>query len=96
MSTLAGEMIDLSYHEMKENFPTYMHLRWHLPLCKKSLDYVAVDGYISFELYSRIQTMKDGLGPAWLDLLIPITRKKNDNHGGGTSCSSSRRERRGG
>ena len=90
-------MIDPSYDEMKDNFPTYLHRRWHLPLCKKSLDYAAVDGYISFELYSRIQTMKEGLGPAWLDPLIPITRKNNDNHKGGTSrSSSSRRERRGG
>ena len=90
MSTLAGEMIDPSYHEIKENFPTYLDNRWHLPLCKKSLDYAAVDGYVSFELYNRIQTMKDGLDP-----IIPITHKKNDNHGGGTSRSS-RRERRGG
>ena len=95
MSTIAGEMIDPSYYEMKDNFPTYLHRHWHLPLCKKSLDYAAVDGYVSFELYSRIQTMKDGLCPAWLDLLIPITCKKNDNYGGGTSRSS-RGEHRGG
>ena len=65
MATLAGEMIHPSYHEMKNDFPSWLHHCWdQVPLYKKSLDYAAVDRYVSYELYSRIQTMKDSLGPA--------------------------------
>ena len=92
MSTLAGEMIDTSYHEMKDNFPPLLHQRWdRMPLCKKSLEYAAVDGYVSYELYDRIQTMKDSIGRAWLDLLLPLCKKKED--GEGTSRSRSKRAR---
>ena len=76
MATLAGELIDISYHDMKENFPTSLHKCWdRKPLCQTSIDYAAVDGYLSYELYSRVQTMKDSLGPSWLDKLLPLRKK---------------------
>ena len=28
MATLAGELIDISYHDMKVNFPTSLHKCW--------------------------------------------------------------------
>ena len=76
MATLAGELIDISYHDMKENFPTSLHKCWNQKtLCQTSIDYATVDGYLSYELYSRVQTMKDSLGPSWLDKLLPLRKK---------------------
>ena len=91
MATLAGEIIDSSYHEMKENFPSWLHSCWdRKPLCRKTVDYAAVDGYLSYELYSRVQTMKDIIGPTWLDKLLPLCKKSDETSRSGNKRSERR------
>ena len=55
MDTLAKNIIDRSYGEMKNNFPTERHNFWEeRPLDDLNLKYAAIDAYVSYELYVRI------------------------------------------
>jgi hypothetical protein len=61
MADLAKAFIDESYKDMKKKFPEYMHNFWDWkPLAKDNLHYAAIDGYVSYELYRRINAMNDG------------------------------------
>lgn len=72
MDILAGEIIHTSYHYMKVKFRPELHHRWDWkPLDPDSIDYAAVDGYVSYELYHRIRSMKDSLGLTWRNWLQP-------------------------
>ena len=42
-----------------------------------SLNYAAVDGYVSYELYRRIRDMKNSLGPTWLEMIRPWCKSKD-------------------
>lgn len=66
MATLAEHIIDSSYSRMKKNFPSELHGFWeYKPLNRQSLQYAAIDGYVSYRLYSTIKDMKDSLGSEW-------------------------------
>jgi hypothetical protein len=74
MGYLAAAIIDPSYKEMKNECTSDMHHNWHKPLSPKHLEYAAKDGYVSYEMYNRILTMKEGLGlgvPTLNDRLCP-------------------------
>lgn len=56
MGDLAAAIIDPSYKDMKTKFPTSSHDQWEcMPLPQVNLRYVAIDGYVSFELYRRLK-----------------------------------------
>ncbi|CAM0951031.1 unnamed protein product [Alopecurus aequalis] len=62
MAALAGELIDSSYGEMKDNFPKDGHdFREKRPLDEVNVKYVVVDGFVAFELYRRLQCILKGL-----------------------------------
>ena len=42
-----------------------------MPLYKVNLDYAAIDGYVTCELYRKILTLKDMLHPTWQEMLYP-------------------------
>ena len=78
MDTLAGNVIDSSYLEMKSGFPSDLHNYWEWkPMDQASLNYAAVDGYVSYELYRRIRDMKNSLGPTWLEMIRPWCKSKD-------------------
>jgi hypothetical protein len=61
MAQLAGIIIDNSYKKMK-NCPAGMHDKWvWKPMAMSSLRYAALDGYISYELYNRLISTREGL-----------------------------------
>jgi hypothetical protein len=60
MGDLAKKLIDKSYKHMKKKFPKSGHKVWECkPLEKINLDYAAIDGYISYELYRRIKAIEE-------------------------------------
>ena len=62
MADLAAAIIDPSYKNMKKSFPKEKHQFWEWkPLSPIHLEYAAKDGYVSYELYSRILIIKNGL-----------------------------------
>ena len=62
MADLAGELINKSYETMKKDFPKGGHDLWEKqPLDEVNLKYVAVDGFVSFELYRVLQCIQKGL-----------------------------------
>ena len=64
MATMAAELIYDHYANMKANFPSENHKLWECsPLPELNLDYAAVDGYVSYELYRKIQRIEMGLQP---------------------------------
>ncbi|XBI75455.1 hypothetical protein VPH35_068823 [Triticum aestivum] len=67
MADLAGAVIDKSYLSMKSSFPKGPHDYWELnPLSLEHLKYAAIDGYVSYELYCRVLSMKDMMHPRCL------------------------------
>ena len=55
MDTLENYIIDRSYGEMKNNFPTDRHNFWEeRPLDDLNLKYAAIDAYVSYEMYVHI------------------------------------------
>lgn len=55
MAKLAKHIIDSSYGDMKQDFPTERHDYWEeKPLSDINLKYAAIDAYVSYELYVRI------------------------------------------
>jgi hypothetical protein len=55
MDDMAAALIDESYASMKKKFPKSQHNHWaKTPLDPINIDYAAVDGYVSYELYRRI------------------------------------------
>ncbi|XP_073355280.1 uncharacterized protein [Aegilops tauschii subsp. strangulata] len=64
---LAGAVIDKSYLPMNMSFPKGQHDYWEWkPLSLDHLKYVAIDGYVSYELYRRVLSMKDMMHPRCL------------------------------
>jgi hypothetical protein len=61
MGALEVAIIDDSYKNMKK-FTDLMHQQLHLPLSPEHLRYVAIDGYVCYDMYKRILDMKEGLG----------------------------------
>ncbi|XBJ18428.1 hypothetical protein VPH35_009597 [Triticum aestivum] len=60
MADLAGAIINKSYLSMKSSFPKGLHDYWEWkPLSLEHLKYAAIDGYVSYELYRRVLSMKD-------------------------------------
>jgi hypothetical protein len=58
MALMASEIIDSSYAHMKGKLTNTDHFYWEWkPLPEINLHYAAVDGYVSYELYSRIRRM---------------------------------------
>ena len=48
---MAADLIDPWYSNMKEKFPYKAHDNWRCqPLDKVNKDYVAIDGFVAFEL----------------------------------------------
>ena len=61
MGDLAAAIIDPSYKNMKNEFPTKSHNHWEWqPLPEVNLRYAAIDGYVSFELYRRLNKINEG------------------------------------
>ena len=61
MNYLAGILIDPSYME-KAKLTGDDHQHWHeAPLTQALLEYAAIDGYLSYELWNRINNIKYGL-----------------------------------
>ena len=55
MASLATSIIDESYSEMKNKFPTERHNYWEeRPLSDLNLEYAAKDAYVSYQLYVKI------------------------------------------
>ena len=83
MATLAGEIIHKSYKKMKINLPRKGHDFWEKqPLDKVNLKYAAIDGFVAFELYSKLQNRHKGpvvlqpppkLRPVFPNLSAPST-----------------------
>ncbi|XBI15707.1 hypothetical protein VPH35_058077 [Triticum aestivum] len=66
MEDLAGAVINKSYL-MKSSFPQGLHDYWEWkPLSLEHLKYAAIDGYVSYELYRRVLSMKDMMHPRCL------------------------------
>ncbi|CAM0944036.1 unnamed protein product [Alopecurus aequalis] len=62
MATIAGHIIDDSYKDMKYKFPEDGHKFWDTqPLDEVNLRYAAIDGFVAFELYRRLQLILKGL-----------------------------------
>jgi hypothetical protein len=63
MADLAVAIIDRSYGSMKNDFlPGYHdYCEWKPFTAPLHLPYAAKDAYVSYEMYWRILTMKDGL-----------------------------------
>ena len=62
MGDLAERIIHPSYKELKNKFDKAEHDYWEWkPMTEMRLHYVALDGYMSYELYRRIIDMKIGL-----------------------------------
>ena len=62
MATLAVDLISDHYAKMKKNFPSNRHGFWEeSPLSDVNLHYAAVDGYVSYELYRKIKSIKTSL-----------------------------------
>ena len=61
MSVMASILIDDSYGEMKVNFPEKQHDLWEKqPLDDTNIQYVVVDGFVSYELYRKITDFMKG------------------------------------
>ena len=55
MSVMASILIDDSYGQMKVKFPEKQHDFWEKqPLDSVNIEYAAVDGFVSYELYRKI------------------------------------------
>ncbi|XP_073363051.1 uncharacterized protein [Aegilops tauschii subsp. strangulata] len=64
---LAGAVINKSYLSMKSSFPQGLHDYWEWkPLSLEHLKYATIDGYVSYELYRRVLSMKDMMHPRCL------------------------------
>ena len=62
MAKLAAIIIDESYGKMKTNFPsTQHHCSEKQPLYPINLEYAAVDGFVTYDLYCRIKLMMKGI-----------------------------------
>ncbi|XBJ01918.1 hypothetical protein VPH35_021435 [Triticum aestivum] len=67
MADLAGAVINKSYLSMESSFPQGLHDYWEWkPLSLDHLKYAAIDGYVSYELYRRVLSMKDMMHPCCL------------------------------
>jgi hypothetical protein len=61
LAKLGGVIIDDSYKKMM-NCPSGMHDKWAWkPIAMSSLRYAALDGYVSYQLYNRLITIREGL-----------------------------------
>jgi hypothetical protein len=66
MADLAAKLIDPKFANMKKDFK-YNRLRkeghgfWECkPLSWMNLEYAAIDGYLSYEIYNKIYTVNEG------------------------------------
>ena len=72
MADLAEAIINPSYNTMKTSFPKEKHDYWEWKLLSPlHLEYAAKDGYVIYELYRKILTLKDRLRPTWQEMLCP-------------------------
>ena len=56
MASLASRIIDKSYGEMKNEFPSKRHDYWEEePLSDLNLEYAAKDAYVTYQLYVQIK-----------------------------------------
>lgn len=82
MGKIAAVIIDPSYNEMKKECTNEMHNQWHWdPLSEKHLEYAAKDGYVSYELWNKILTIREGLSlgiPIWNDKLCERCKSGED------------------
>jgi len=76
MADMAAALIDEDYADMKRKFPKSQHKLWEkTPLDPINIEYAAIDGYISYELYRKIRIFEYGQRhlvplvppPAWGD-----------------------------
>ena len=81
MNYLAGIVIDPSYVE-KAKLTGEDHQHWHeAPLTQPFLEYAAIDGYLSYELWNRISNIKYGLDcgtGSWNDSLCDSCQRGDD------------------
>ncbi|KAE8771529.1 Endoribonuclease Dicer-like protein 3a [Hordeum vulgare] len=78
MATMASEIVDSSYNEMKKKLSSDDHQLWEWkPLPQINLEYAAVDGYLSYEIYSRFRIVNVRQGqlkipaPAAMEVVCP-------------------------
>jgi hypothetical protein len=63
LAKLGGVIIDDSYKKMM-NCPSGMHDKWAWkPIAMSGVRYAALDGYVSYQLYNRLITIREGLRP---------------------------------
>ena len=100
MGALAAAIIDPSYADMKKVFkPCRLRREGHdfwefKPLLMLNLQYAAIDGYVSYELYRRIKVVNDAqrhLLPAPTQVICPRCKYDYD----GEECSRANKRRKG-
>jgi hypothetical protein len=81
MACIAAEVIDISYLNMKSRFGGEDHLHWEWkPLREGSLNYAAIDGYLSYNIYARVRLYT--LRTAHLRDKVPAPLTDEESSGG--------------
>ena len=70
MADMAAALIGPEYADMKKKFPKSAYRHWaRTPLDRINIEYAAIDGYVSYELYRRI-----GISNYGQRHLVPLVR----------------------
>ena len=81
MAHIAAVLIDPFYSDMKK-LTDNDHGLWHTdPLSQKHMEYAALDGYVSYELWSRLLVIREGLKLGiglWYDRLCKSCKDGED------------------